>query len=283
MPRRIFHDEGRSLAIDQLSPSHVWITQWDTSPSDPIIQFVKKHCQATTIVLCQKLTGKPSVTRIIGPDTPILIQEHGIVYELRFAHVQHPGLFLDHEPLRAWLTQRSYASVLNTFCYTASLSLACLKGGSKQVTSIDLSQATINWATRNMELNTFAGQHTLLAEDVFAWMPRAIKQKKLFDCVILDPPSFSRSKKKIFSVHKDLLELHTYAWKLLAPHGTLISSINTSNMDIAHYAACIQESFQLSKRPGGYLIIKTIDLPVTHPTRTLSDRYLKGFVCLTHP
>src|SRR6202041_44691 len=142
---------------------------------------------------------------------------------------KHPGLFLDHAPLRAWLKENSKGlNVLNTFAYTGSLSVAAGVGGAKKVTTLDLSRPTLEWARENWELNRLAEKNSdFIFGDYFEWIPRLAKKNQLFDCVILDPPSFSRGKKGGFSTTKDLRTLHELALDCVAPEGVLVTSINS--------------------------------------------------------
>ena len=127
-------------------------------------------------------------------------------------------------------------TVLNTFSYTGSLSLAARFGGASHVTTLDLSRPTIEWAKTNWKLNHLPEESSdFIFGDVFEWLPKFKKRERSFDVVILDPPSFSRGTKGNFSTSKDLKKLHSLAVDLLNPKGLLITSINSRNVSKEQY------------------------------------------------
>jgi 23S rRNA (cytosine1962-C5)-methyltransferase len=169
---------------------------------------------------------------------------------------------------------------LNLFAYTGSLSVAAGMGGAKSVTTLDLSKPTIEWAKENWAINS-ALDHTesdFIFGDVFEWIPKLIKKDLKFDTILCDPPSFSRTKSKTFSTQKDLKTLHELIFQVLAPGGTLATSINSENIP---ELAFMREIDLAAQKLGRRLtILKRLDLPETFPTRNsdLKDRYLKGFI-----
>jgi 23S rRNA G2069 N7-methylase RlmK/C1962 C5-methylase RlmI len=206
----------------------------------------------------------------------IIASELGIKYLIRSKKVRHPGLFLDHFPLRKWLmaSQQIRGRVLNTFSYTGSLSCAAHFGGAREVLTLDLSKPTIEWAKENWKLNGYpeaAGD--FIFGDVFEWLPKFKKKGRQFDHLILDPPSFSRGKSGTFSTEKNMNDLHGLALDLLVPGGLLISSINSETIS--------QDAFQktliqlLQKRKQEFEILSPLSAdPVGFPRAT----HLKGLI-----
>ncbi len=292
---RVFHGPGegsgplRQLAIDRFG-SHFWVTQWEsvqkgasTSGRENVIEFLREKNALSAVALWRPEKGIPSEPQVLfgsPPENGLTVRENGARYRVRFRETRHPGLFLDHAPLREWLKRRSRSwKVLNTFAYTGSLSIAAGLGGADHVTTLDLSRSTVEWARDNWALNELPESNAeFIAGDFFEWLPRFERSKRRFDCIILDPPSFSRGKKGNFSTAKDLKALHELAMRCLAPHGVLATSINSANVtwakfegDVASAARATGLSFEELWR---------IDLPETFPTRigNLNDRYLKGWV-----
>ncbi|MEK7690706.1 MAG: class I SAM-dependent methyltransferase [Bdellovibrionota bacterium] len=288
---RVFHGPGEAqakspwstVAVDRFADCY-WLTEWRPLP--------KRELQALADFLALK--GARCAVRVdrphgaegalpvpfLGEDPgPLEIREHLLRFEVRFSKTRHPGLFLDHAPLRRRLASvrgpAHAARVLNCFSYTGSLSAACGIGGATQVTSLDLSRPALEWAKRNWALNELPPDGArFLADDFFTRVPRLAKAGEKFDVIILDPPSFSRGS-ETFSTSRDLARLHDLAFQVLAVGGTLITSINSANVDVKTFE---REVARATKRR--ILQIGSIDLPETFPSR-LGDpqsRYLKGFI-----
>ncbi len=168
----------------------------------------------------------------------ILARENGLRFELRLDEGGSTGLFLDQRDNRRRLQERYVApgfelpaapEVLNAFAYTCGFSVCAAAGGGR-VTSLDLSRNYLDWGRRNFVLNGLepAG-HEFLFGDAFAWFRRLARKKRLFDVIILDPPTFSRSRESgVFQAEKDYGALAADALPLLKPGGALLASTNAA-------------------------------------------------------
>jgi 23S rRNA (guanine2445-N2)-methyltransferase / 23S rRNA (guanine2069-N7)-methyltransferase len=117
-------------------------------------------------------------------------------------------------------------SFLNLFCYTASASVHAALGGAKNSVSVDMSRTYTEWARRNFEVNDLnLVQHQLVQQDCLRWMQEC---RQGFDVILLDPPSFSNSKKMdaVLDIQRDHVALIKRSMELLNPNGTLIFSNN---------------------------------------------------------
>ncbi len=251
------------------------------APLDELTSFLQEKNVASAVVLERPRQGLPSLPRTVFgavPEGRFVSSEGPLSFWIQLLGARHPGLFLDHQPLRDWL--RSHARgwrVLNLFAYTGSLSVAAGAGGAASVTTVDLSKATVDWARENWSLNGLdPARGRFFAGDVFDELPRLARRGEAFDCVVLDPPSFSRSKKGTFSTQKDWGRLHDSVWPLLAPGGFLVSSLNSSQIPQARVEAEIVSS----ARSAGVALqmLRRIDLPESFPTlpEVPEERYLKG-------
>jgi 23S rRNA (guanine2445-N2)-methyltransferase / 23S rRNA (guanine2069-N7)-methyltransferase len=139
------------------------------------------------------------------------------------------GLFLDHRPVRRYVNKNAGGKrFLNLFCYTASVSVQAALGGASESLSLDMSNTYLDWAERNYQLNKVDSErHRLERADCVQWL-QGTTSDKLFDLILLDPPSFSNSKKMddVLDVEKDQAALIRGSMRLLAPGGTLIFSTN---------------------------------------------------------
>ena len=140
------------------------------------------------------------------------------------------GLFLDHRNTRRRVQEQAVGRrFLNLFCYTGSFTVYAAAGGAVSSDSIDLSSTYLDWARRNFELNGLnLKKHQLVRADVSAFLEQALAQGKKYDLIVLDPPSFSNSKKMtgVLDVQRDHAVLINRCMKLLSEMGELIFSTN---------------------------------------------------------
>lgn len=161
---------------------------------------------------------------------PRVVNENGLHFEVDLHSYLDTGLFLDHRNTRAMVRERAGGRrMLNLFAYTGSFSVYAAAGGALATTSVDLSNTYQAWTARNLALNGFTGEaHELVREDVFAYLERALRERRLFGLIVLDPPSFSNSKKmlEVLDVQRDHRRLIELSLRLLTPNGELVFSTN---------------------------------------------------------
>lgn len=161
---------------------------------------------------------------------PRVINEDGLKFEVDLHSYLDTGLFLDHRETRALIRQRAEGRrMLNLFAYTGSFSVYAAAGGALTTTSVDLSNTYQAWTRRNLALNGFSDEeHQLVRADVFEYLDQALRERRLFGLIVLDPPSFSNSKKmqEILDVQRDHRRLIEASLELLTPNGELYFSSN---------------------------------------------------------
>ena len=188
--------------------------------------------------------SEPDVVRTHGAELVTLLrgeaQEEVTVTENGIRFVIHPadglatGLYLDHRDNRRRICQMAEGKdVLNLFAYTCGFSVAAAVGGAASTTSVDLTVRSLEWGKANFAANGLELEaHTFIRSDAFDYFKRAERQKKRFDLIILDPPSFARSKKpkRTFEVRKHLVELIEGARELLRPGGQMLIATNNRQL-----------------------------------------------------
>jgi len=158
------------------------------------------------------------------------IREYGLNFKVNLSDYIDTGLFLDHRDTRQLVRENaSGRRVLNLFAYTGAFSVYAAAGGAASTTSVDLSNVYLNWARENMALNNFtAPSHKYENCDVFAFLEEAGQRKETWDLIILDPPTFSNSRKmkKVLDIQRDHLEMINSCLSLLSKNGLLVFSNN---------------------------------------------------------
>jgi 23S rRNA (cytosine1962-C5)-methyltransferase len=151
---------------------------------------------------------------------------------LRFrVHLQHPrnvGLFLDTRLLREDLTLSCRRhDVLNLFSYSCSLGIAAAYNNQGSVVNVDISARYLGWGKENLALNGMSSDKAkFVTMDSQKYLDWAIKKSQSYDVVILDPPSFSRSKGAIFTFDEDYFKLVGKCLKVLRPGGRFYALTN---------------------------------------------------------
>ena len=157
--------------------------------------------------------------------------ERGLRFEVNLTAYLDTGLFLDHRDTRAQVgAAAAGARFLNLFAYTGSFTVYAAAGGASSTLTLDMSQTYQEWTRRNLALNGFddGARHRLLRTDVTAWLESAVRETARYDVIVLDPPSFSNSKRMraSFDVQRDQVPLVSHSAALLAPGGRLYFSNN---------------------------------------------------------
>jgi 23S rRNA (cytosine1962-C5)-methyltransferase len=178
------------------------------------------------------------VRGVATPSAEIEVREEGVPYRVRLGDGLSTGIFLDQRPNRRLVRELARgAHVLNLFSYTCGFSVAAALGGAVRTVSVDASVLALERGRSNFEAAGIslggsgpAAAHSFAAEDVFAWLARAATKKERFDIIVVDPPSYSSTKKRRFVAESDYDDLVAMAVKVLAPDGKLVASCNHRGM-----------------------------------------------------
>lgn len=159
------------------------------------------------------------------------VAERGHRFEVNLHRYLDTGLFLDHRDTRRMIGERARGrSFLNLFAYTGSFTVYAAAAGARRTVTVDMSHTYQAWSARNLQHNGLADEkrHQFVQSDVLAFLDRMHAAKARFDLVVLDPPSFSNSKRMqgTFDVQRDQLDLLHRTTRLLAPGGELFFSNN---------------------------------------------------------
>lgn len=164
-----------------------------------------------------------------------IVEENGLKFIVNLSDYLDTGLFLDHRMTREKVkVEAKGKKVLNLFSYTGSFSVYAAAGNAKEVVSVDLSKTYLNWAQRNMELNGFTdpAKYKYIRADVLQYL-RTVSENP-FDLIILDPPTFSNSKRMrdILDIQRDHVKLINDCLRILKPGGKIYFSTNYRKFDL---------------------------------------------------
>ena len=157
--------------------------------------------------------------------------ENGMKFQVNLTDYLDTGLFLDHRITRQMIRELCVNKrVLNLFCYTGSFSVYAALGGAASVESVDLSKTYLNWAEDNFVINHLKDKekYRFIHADVKQYLKTLAPNS--FDFVIMDPPTFSNSKrmKDFLDIQRDHVELINDALAAVTAGGIIYFSTNFS-------------------------------------------------------
>ena len=142
-----------------------------------------------------------------------------------FGHIgvfpeQYPNWQSLHSMVRKMKDEgRQNPKILNLFAYTGGSSLACATAGA-EVTHVDASKVTVQWARKNADLTSEKNADELkirwIVDDVVDFVEREVRRGHRYSGIILDPPTYGRGpKKQVWKIEEDLFGLLSSLAKLV--------------------------------------------------------------------
>lgn len=206
--------------------------------------YEKNRFESQGIVESQHIFGE------VAPE-PLLVLENGVTFATYLNEGMMTGIFLDQKDVRGRLVagMASGMSVLNTFSYTGAFSVAAARGGATSTVSVDLAKRSLPKTKEMIEVNDLSLEaNKIVVMDVFDYFNYAKRKGMSFDMIILDPPSFARSKKRTFSVAQNYGELVADVAGLINSQGWLIASTNAANVSLDKYQKMVEQGLKSQGR-----------------------------------
>ncbi|MFO6298954.1 23S rRNA (cytosine(1962)-C(5))-methyltransferase RlmI [Rahnella selenatireducens] len=221
---------------------------------------------------------------VVGEEPPALlpIQEHGMSLLVDIKEGHKTGFYLDQRDSR--FAARRYAAgrnVLNCFSYTGAFAVSALMGGCTKVTNVDTSQAALDVARQNVELNKLdLSKAEFVREDVFQLLRKYRTEGQQFDMIVMDPPKFVENKNQLASACRGYKDINMLAIQLLRPGGILLSFSCSGLLPTDLFQKILADAALDAGREIQFVeqFRQAADHPVTgaYP----EGLYLKGFACL---
>jgi 23S rRNA (cytosine1962-C5)-methyltransferase len=165
-------------------------------------------------------------------EEPLVLESGDVKFDVHPLEAQKTGLYLDqwenYQRLKSYFTGNR---VFDCFCYTGGWALHAVRCGAQKVKGVDSSEAAIRWAQRNAELNHASDACHFRVGDAFEALTNLETKKERFDCVILDPPAFVKSKSKLKEGLKGYYEINRRAMRILSPRSLLVTCSCSHHVD----------------------------------------------------
>jgi 23S rRNA (cytosine1962-C5)-methyltransferase len=198
---------------------------------EQILQALRELLSPAAIVArndvsVRELEGLPQQVELLYGELPpqVLIDEHGLRLRVDVTGGQKTGHFLDQKENHLALRGRVEGErVLDLFCYSGSWSVHAARFGAREVTGVDISAGALTLAAENARLNDLQSACSFVRADVFDLLRDWGRTGERFGTVILDPPAFVKSKKKLPEAIRGYLTINRRAMELVAPGGYLFT------------------------------------------------------------
>jgi 23S rRNA (cytosine1962-C5)-methyltransferase len=224
------------------------------------------------------LTLYKDVVRGDRSETKQTIYDAEITYEVDLFEGQKTGFFLDQRENRRVVRKFSAdAEVLDVFTNDGGFALNALYGGARSAILVDASKEALQRAERNAQLNKFS-EYSLVAADAFDTLDQMVESKESFDLVVLDPPSFTKSRKNLPGALKAYKRLNKLGLQLIKNGGFLATASCSHHVSEEDF---LQSVHQAALSAGCQLrLIHKNSQPFDHPVLLAMPEtgYLK-FAC----
>lgn len=235
-------------------------------------------------VAVRKKEGLPLAQGLVlGDEPPALlpIREHGMQILVDIKEGHKTGFYLDQRDSR--LAARRFsanAKVLNCFSYTGAFAVSALMGGCEHVISVDTSQAALDVARQNVELNQLdLSKAEFVRDDVFQLLRKYRDEGRKFDLIIMDPPKFVENKSQLAGACRGYKDINMLAMNLLNSGGILLSFSCSGLMPIELFQKILADAAIDAGRDVQF--IEQYRQAADHPVIASYPEglYLKGFAC----
>jgi len=210
-----------------------------------------------------------------APSGPITVQLGGLKFDVDLLQAQKTGFYLDQAPNYSAVAHFApERRVLDCFANQGAFALACAQAGATDVAAVEENSENVAAGKRNAERNGLKVRW--IEQDVFAFLRGAEKAEAEYDLIILDPPSFTKTKSGLRDALRGYRELHVRAFKLLSKNGLLTTFSCSHHVSETAFAQTITDALVDARRSARRLrrFEQAIDHPVL-PTIPETE-YFKG-------
>lgn len=224
-----------------------------------------------------KAAIEPHNGYLYGKAENFVALENGLKFNVDWLEGQKTGFFIDQRENRSLLEKYARGKqVLNMFCYTGGFSFYAMRGGAKQVHSVDVSTRAIELANQNVALN-FPGdpRHEAFAEEAFHFLEHSYQK---YNLIVLDPPAFAKHQNVLNNAIQGYKKLNRKGIEIIQPGGIIFTFSCSQVMTKDLFR---QTVFTAAANTGRKVrILHQLTQPADHPVSIYhpEGEYLKGLV-----
>jgi 23S rRNA (cytosine1962-C5)-methyltransferase len=229
------------------------------------------------------LEGLPQEKKILRGNlqTPVEVWENDIRFRVDPWEGQKTGFYLDQRENRCLLRPLLAGErVLDTFCYTGAWALHAARAGAREVLAVDESAKALGWAKDQAHDNGLEQVCQFVAADVFDFLKGADVRHERFDCIILDPPAFVKSRSKVREGLQGYWEINRRAMRLVKPGGYLITCSCSYHVDPETFRSTLSRAARAARRTVALLEMRSQGRDHPVPLPLSESAYLKCAVLM---
>ncbi len=211
--------------------------------------------------------------------TTIEIEEGPARFLVDIEHGQKTGWFCDQRENRlAVASLAEGATVLEAFCHTGAFGIQAALHGAASVLGLDVSRDAVKMARDHAAMNRVEERCRYRDADAFDEFPKLERAGARFDLVILDPPSFARTKQAVPQALAGYKQINLRALRLVRPEGFLATCSCSHHVGEEEFWRMLQDAARDAKRQ--VRVIERRSQARDHPVLAAmpETRYLKCFI-----
>ncbi len=228
----------------------------------------------------RKIEGLRDMMGWWGPmgRTEVEIREGRVRFLVHIVNGHKTGFYLDQRRSRMALEPFSNGKrVLDLFCYTGGFAVSAAVFGASRVTAVDIKGDWLKPAAKNADINGVFDKIEFVESDAFSFLNKAARSGEQYDVIVVDPPSFIKSKNELKSASKGYRDLNSAAMKLLSDKGVLATFSCSHYMPNDIFSGIIKDAAKVAGKE--FSILKRCRQAEDHPiVRGIPEtEYLKGY------
>jgi len=249
-----------------------------------IVDALRELCAPQAIIErndapIRRAEGMEPVVGVLWGEAPptVPIEVLGLRFEVDLLHGQKTGFYLDQLDNYAGVAPWSAGKrVLDCFSNQGAFALACAKAGAASVRAVEISADCVELIRQNAERNAL--KVDAIAANVFDYLNDQERAGAQYDLIVLDPPSFTKSKEKLNDALRGYKEIHLRALKLLAPGGLLATFSCSHHVNDELFREVIAEAAVDAKKTLRQLV--RFGQAADHPVilNLPETEYLRGYL-----
>jgi len=204
-------------------------------------------------------------------------KENTVFFRTNIIDAAKTGFFIDQRDNRKFISSVSKdKTLLNLFGYTGGFSVFAGVGGAKKVTTVDIAPMAIEASKINWSLNKLSPEkHEAICADAFAYVEKMILEKRTWDIVITDPPSFAPNEKAVEKAKEAYIRIFADSIKLVKNEGFFAASSCSGHISFEEFIFIVEEALSKARRRGKVIVMNGQPFDHPFPMAMKELRYLK--------